>query len=618
MENSNTAILAKEYRLLEILGNKKYTVDYFQREYKWKEENIEQLVSDLVNAFMDNYHTGDSVKDVATYGTYYMGSIVLSNKKGTSSIIDGQQRITSLTLLLIYLYHATGETMKEQISNMIYSDSFDEKSFNIDVPERHECLQALYEKGEYTPKDTDDESTKNMAQRYNDFSKYFPLEDFKGNMLRAFVYWVKEKVILVQITAQSEENAYTIFETMNDRGVPLTSSDMLKGFILSKFKHDEKRNKVNAEWKKDMLKLDEYDSNKGAENHFFQSWLRSQFAITIRQTKVNSVNQDFENIGTRFHNWFKDNYDKGLLADAINGDIENFVETNYRFYLKQFIKIKEAENTFRKDLEHVFYHQFWRIAPSLCYPLYLAPLTLADDEETCNKKIDIVAHFLDNFTVRRSTNFKLFSSSSIRYTMCNLVKTIRGMNIDSLRATLSNTEDAKDDVKDFAESLPNFRLHGMNKPFVKYFLARLTSYVEEGSGMGNHFVDYIRNPHCKPFEVEHIWSEHFEWHEDEFTQKDEFKNCRNTIGDLILLPNGVNQSYGDIPVEEKLPHYIKENLLAQSFCEAAYEKNPTFKSFIKDKGLPFKPYTSFKQKDIQERCLLYAAIANHIWNKSLE
>ncbi len=617
METKNTSILAKDYRLSEILSYKKYSVDYFQREYKWEQINIEQLVSDLVGAFMENYHEGDTIKKVADYGTYYMGSIVLSERNGVNSIIDGQQRITSLTLLLIYLYHATGKTMGEQISNMIYSDSYDEKSFNIDVPERQECLQSLFEKGEYSVKDTDDESTKNMAERYADICNCFPRDDFKGDMLRAFVYWVKEKLILVKITALSEENAYTIFETMNDRGVPLTSSDMLKGFILSKFTHDDKRTKVNAEWRKDMLKLDSYDTNKGAENQFFQAWLRSQFAITIRPSKINSVNQDFENIGTRYHNWFKDNYDKdnGLLKEAINGDIEKFVNENYRFFFKQYVKIKEAEKTFRKDLEHVYYHQFWRIAPSLCYSLYLAPLTLEDDEETCNKKIDIVAHYLENFAVRRSTNYRLFSASSIRYTMCNLVKTIRGKDIEALReALIKETED----IKDFNESLPVFRLHGMNGSFIKYFLARLTAFVEEGSGMGNHFVEYMRNPNRKPFEIEHIWSEHFDWHKDEFTQTEEFSQWRNTIGDLILLPNGVNQSYNDIPVVEKLPHYIKENILAQSFCAATYEKNPTFKTFIKDNQLPFKPYTDFKKNDIQERCLLYAAIANLIWNKSLE
>ena len=228
-------------------------------------------------------------------------------------------------------------------------------------------------------------------------------------------------------------------------------------------------------------------------------------------------------------------------------------------------------------------------SPSLCYALYLAPLTLEDSEETCNKKIDIVAHFLENFAVRRSTNYRLFSASSIRYTMCNLVKTIRGKDIAALKeALISETEE----IKDFNESLPVFRLHGMNRCFIKYFLARITSFVEEGSGMGNHFVNYMRNPNQKPFEVEHIWSEHFEWHEDEFKQTEEFNQWRNSIGDLILLPNGVNQSYNDMPVVEKLPHYIKENILAQSFCASAYEKNPSFKAFITKRRRTFWGGTS--------------------------
>ena len=612
--NKNSAILAKDYKLSEILSNKKYTVDYFQREYKWEQINIEQLVTDLVNNFMDSYRPGDSLKDVANYGTYYMGSIVLNDKGSTCSIIDGQQRITSLTLLLIYLYHATNETMREQIANMIYSDSYGEKSFNIDVAERKDCLQALYETGEYTIKDTDDESTKNMALRYEDICNYFPIDDFKGDMLRAFIYWVKDNLILVRIMAQSEKNAYTIFETMNDRGVPLTSADMLKGFILSKFTHDDKRTNVNAQWKTDMLKLDEFDSNKNAENQFFQSWLRAQFALSIRQSKANSVNEDFENIGARFHNWFKDNYDKGLLAEAIDGNIELFMDANYRFFFKQFIKIKEAEKTFRKDLEHVYYHQFWRIAPSWCYPLYLAPLTIGDDEDTCNKKIDMVAHYLDNFTVRRSTNFKMFSSSSIRYTMCNLVLKIRGKNLEELRNKLIEETEI---IDDFDISLIKFKLHGMNSNFVKYFLARITSFIEESSGMGNHFVDYMKNPNRKPFEIEHVWSDHFEWHKDEFSQTEEFKEWRNYIGDLILLPNGINQSYNDLTVEKKLPHYIKENLLAQSFCESAYQNNPSFLSFVKANKLSFKPYKDFKKNDIKDRCKLYAELASLIWNKEL-
>lgn len=615
MENIDKVIRAKEYTLDEILGNKKYTVDYFQREYKWQTLHIEQLVSDLVGAFMDNYKDGDKPKDVAKYSTYYMGSIVVSEKHGTFSIIDGQQRITSLTLLLIFLYHATNKTMGEQLSNMIYSDSYGEKSFNIQVPEREGCLKSLYESGSYTPSDDDDESTRTMVARYEDICSCFPMDDFiaKEDSLRAFVYWIKQNLIMVRISAMSDENAYTIFETMNDRGMPLTPSDMLKGFILSKFTHDDRRQSVNNQWKKDMFVLDDFDNN--AETLFFQSWLRSQYAQTIRPSKAGSVNQDFENIGTRFHNWFKDNYDKDLLAKAINGNIENFVSTTYRFFFNQFVKIKEAEKTFNPALPHIFYNNHWGIAPSLGYPLYLAPLVETDDDETCNKKIELVARFLDNFVVRRATNYRLFSQSSQRYTMCNLVRTIRGNSLDELRNNLlASTEE----IADFNEALPHFRMHGQNKYFIKYFLARLTSYIEEQSGMGNNIVKYLKNPDCKPYEIEHIWSDHYEWFAALFPQKTDFDECRNTIGDLILLPNGVNQSLNDLPAKDKLPHYIKENLLARSLCDGTYQNNPSFIQFFTQKGIPFKYYTDFTKEDIQERCRLYATIAAQIWDKTLD
>ena len=613
MENNNKRnILAKDYPLAEILGNKKYTVDYFQREYKWEKINIEQLVSDLVNAFMESYREGHKTIDVANYGTYYMGSIVLSEKGGSASIIDGQQRITSLTLLLIYLYHATNKTMSEQLSNMIYSDSYGEKSFNIQVEEREPCLKALYETGDYTVKDTDDESTRNMAERYQDICDCFPKDLFTEESLRSFVYWVKNNLILVKITAMSEENAYTIFETMNDRGVVLTSSDMLKGFILSKFSHDDKRKSVNAQWKKDMLLLDAFDSS--TESQFFQSWFRAKYAITIREGKANSVNMDFENIGARFHNWFKENIDRGLLSEAINGEIEEFIEKYYRFYLNQFIKIKKAEQELNRNLPHVYYLRFWGIAPSLSYPLFMAPLKIDDTEEVCNQKIEIVAKHIDNFVVRRSVNYRLFSSNSIRYTMCNLVKSIRNKSVEELKTVLAkNTEQ----IDNFSMAMPKFRLHGQNGRFVKYLLARITSYVEEQCGMNSNFVVYMTNPECKPYEIEHIWSDHYEWHTDEFDQTDKFNETRNSIGDLVLLPNGVNQSLNDLETPKKLPHYIKENILAKSLCKQTYEKNPSFTNFVELNKLSFMWYDDIKKKDIANRCKLYAELANLIWNKEL-
>lgn len=248
MPNIENIITAKEFSLQDILSNKKYSVDFFQREYSWGKENIIQLVYDLTNAFFENYHTGDTPQSIDNYNSYYMGPIVLFEQNGKSSIIDGQQRITSLTLLLIYLKHKAEKIMEDFPKEMIYSSSRGTKSFNIEIPERVKCLESLYNNNEYEPKDDDENSVFNMTYRYADIDGAFP-EDMSEDELRLFIYWLVEKVILVKITATSDKNAYMIFETMNDRGLSLSSTDMLKGFLLSKYSNHENRTLREQKWK---------------------------------------------------------------------------------------------------------------------------------------------------------------------------------------------------------------------------------------------------------------------------------------------------------------------------------------------------------------------------------
>lgn len=614
MPNIENIITAKEFSLQDILSNKKYSVDFFQREYSWEKENMVQLVYDLTNAFYENYHTGDTPESIDNYNSYYMGPIVLFDQNGKSSIIDGQQRITSLTLLLIYLKHKAENIMEDFPNGMIFSSSRGKKSFNIDIPERTKCLESLFNDNGYEPKEDDEESVINMTSRYSDINEAFP-DEMSDEELILFVYWLQEKVILVKITATSDKNAYMIFETMNDRGLSLSSTDMLKGFILSKYTNPDSRKKREQNWKTDIQELNSY--SKGTDSQFFQSWLRAQFAETIRQGAVGSINQDFETIGERFHYWFRENYDKGLLKTAINGDIEKFIDNNYSFYLKYFLKIKEAENVFDSTLPHVYYAACWGFADSLKYPIMLAALNTTDSDDTCKQKIDMVAKFVDIFCVRRSVNYRLFSASSLRYTMCNLTLKVRNLSLEELKVTLQTTIDNdKNNEKDNSfDSLNNFRLHQKNKYFVKYYLARITSFVEEGSQMPSNFVNYLFNPDCKPYEIEHIWADNMSYHSDEFTQKYEFDEFRNKIGALMLLPNGSNQSYGGADYPEKMPHYIKENILAKSLCKETYDHNPNFTNFVKETNLPFKAYSEFKKDDVLSHCELYRQISELIWGK---
>jgi hypothetical protein len=532
----------------------------------------------------------------------------VSVKDGQRSIIDGQQRLTSLTLLLIYLNNLQKELgQSEKLESFIFSEKYGEMSFNIQVEERINCMEALFKTGDYEPKEGDDESTINMASRYDDIEKAFP-EEIKNNVLPFFIDWLKYNVVLVEISAYSDENAYTIFETMNDRGLNLTPTEMLKGFILSKFEDSKKRQKANELWKMSMQELHTYD--KDEDQRFIQAWFRAQYAETIRPGKAGSKNEDFEKIGTRFHSWFRDNLHKVGIEQDVSDGFQSFIDKDFKFFLNAYKHVLSAERKLSDTLQHVFYIRRWGIANSLSYPLLLASLKATDHSETVMVKIDLVARYIEAFVVRRSVNFRKFASSSIRYTMYTLVKEIRRTEVGELKAILKRK---LEEMEETWTGVENFRLHGQNRVFVKFLLSRITSFIEQQSGFSSSFEKYYHNPGGKSFEVEHIWADKYAKHKDEFDQEADFQESRNRIGALVLLPRGTNQSYGAKPYNEKLSHYIKENLLVQSLCPLTYKNNPNFLSMKNKFSLPFKAHEEFKKADISDRQKLYQAVCESIW-----
>ena len=123
----------------EILSNTKYGIDYYQREYKWRSQDIEALISDLSGKFESVVDIELGRTSVQNYAHYFLGSFVVSVKDGQKFIIDGQQRLTSITLLLIYLRDLARNRNIPNVTSLdmlIYSEMYGNKSFNIDAPER--------------------------------------------------------------------------------------------------------------------------------------------------------------------------------------------------------------------------------------------------------------------------------------------------------------------------------------------------------------------------------------------------------------------------------------------------------------------------------------------------
>ena len=258
--------------LKQLLQNTKYSIHYYQREYMWQRKHIEELIDDLTSEFLDCYTPGDSRLKVQDYGAYFMGSVVLAGRE--NAIIDGQQRFSSLTLLLIYLNNrlrALGKSYSV-IEQMIFSEAYGTKSFNINVEDRYDCMDAIFNDRTFDVTDAG-ESVKNLYGRYNDIIDLFPTDDITDEMLLHFCDWQKEKVFFIEIVATTEQDAHKVFVTMNDRGLSLTSTEMLKGYLLSEIKDDREREKLNGVWKEKVLLLKK-DDDKGDET-FIKAWLRA-------------------------------------------------------------------------------------------------------------------------------------------------------------------------------------------------------------------------------------------------------------------------------------------------------------------------------------------------------
>lgn len=604
-------IEATDTSINKLLKDQKFYIDYFQREYRWEEKHIKTLIEDLTNTFLKSYKEGDKPQEVANYQNYYLGPVVFSVNPETAkkSIIDGQQRITSITLLLIYLNHqqkSFPEEEKVAISELIFSVKHRVKSFNMTDENREECLKALFEEGDYSPSEDDDETVINMVERYQDIHNSFP-EEIDNLALPFFIDWLIENVVIVEITAYSDENAYTIFETMNDRGLNLTPTEMLKGYVLSKISNRKKRNEINEIWKNQMIKL--HDFSKNADQSFFHAWFRGKYAVSIRPGKAGSENQDFELIGSRFHNWFKDNHNL-LFKLNTPDDFYDFFKNDFPFFVKWYLRSWKARQTFDSNLPHLSYIQSWGFAESLQEPMLLASISIKDEESLIQNKLDAVARFIETFTVRRSVNYKKFGQTAIKYTMFNIIKLIRNNGFTELN---TNLKKEIDEIPQQWKGVQHFRLHGMNRKFVKHLLSRISSYVDQLVGKDTTFVNY-HHPKGRQFEIEHIWADKFQEHLDEFDQINDFQVWRNSIGALILLPHGTNQSFNSDKYSDKIEHYLKENTFAQTLHSKYYQKNPNFLKSPLAQQLGFQPHEDFKKNDIVERTSLIQRICEIIWS----
>ena len=236
--------------------NADFLIPDYQRPYAWDETECETLWNDLFNfTFPENSYDNFNNKE------YFLGPIVMfinDNKK--MEIIDGQQRLTTLMLLLRAFYESFGKgedkntsATKRLIATCIWqTDEFNEPTNKLKIDsevatddDRAEFLEIL-QNG-----DVDD----SMKSRYADNYRFFKekISTFKDDFSYYFTYFpirILHNCILLPIEAESQDTALTIFNTLNDRGLPLSDSDIFKSQLYKYYSQHNKEKYFIEEWKK--------------------------------------------------------------------------------------------------------------------------------------------------------------------------------------------------------------------------------------------------------------------------------------------------------------------------------------------------------------------------------
>ncbi|CAM3871852.1 DUF262 domain-containing protein [Alkalicoccus chagannorensis] len=237
--------------------NYTYNVPFYQRGYSWKKEEVSQFWDDIIMAFNENHQE------------YFLGSVVLKNGINTFEIIDGQQRISTLTIFLCAARDCFFNYGYEDNAMNIHTTYISERDLRLQETFRltlSEVNKEVFQKYIQHPLDSTERKTiedfnekpassKHMSninlitayqifkEEIEDFLKQ--REDKKKNLLD-LVEIVLNRFLIVNITVTNDVDAYIIFETLNDRGMELSTSDLLKNHIFSKassFQLEEVRKK---------------------------------------------------------------------------------------------------------------------------------------------------------------------------------------------------------------------------------------------------------------------------------------------------------------------------------------------------------------------------------------
>lgn len=536
-------VKAKEHYIKDLLNDKfLFDIPDYQRAYSWNKDNLKQLIDDIMDSIGLNKENNNVFEE---YEPYFIGSIVLCSKEykddgsGLYDVIDGQQRLTSIIILIATIRDLTkNEAYKNILSSLIYQKPNELMGIKESIRVRVRGKEAeFFKKYVLTDGGTDlineidekeiSEAKQNMLNAIRTFKEVFV--DENGEVLESkldeFTKYFLQKVVVVVITTDSFTSAFRLFNVINARGLPLTNADLLKSENLRVISED-KRNIYTDMWEniEQELGKDKLEQIIGFMRTMKQN--RKATATVYEEFSKKIFVSEPDYIGVNFVEHLKEI--KNLYNKYINeGNIELSSKDNSIYY----------QNLVRIMRDFIPYDE-WMVALIKFIEKFKNDEDILEFLKVLEKRIVIDWVNGNSFADRLARVYKILevidSSSSL--------EEIKKSNvfISDLERTTAYFRNSLDDIEFYSKGR-------MLVP--KYILIRLD--MEKRNGEILDYTNKIMLEHILPRNAKDAyWTTNF--------TVDERKNWCNKLGNLVIINGTKNTKLNNKAFAEKVEQYLSK------------------------------------------------------------
>lgn len=620
-----------EKSIADIFKQVDYGIDFYQREYKWSDKDshkpVSSLLEDIFYRFELEYRDDldPKAENIATFEWYYLNSYMTNEDGGKKYIVDGQQRLTTLTLIHIALYHLS-KTYKlpEHLINTLKSSIYDSTdygtSYCMGIDDRKESMESLFNKGIEGIKSGDFKniSEKNIYENYKVITKILNEKLIvKDNpkatthKLHFFTLYFRQRIKLVEIQITKSKDVHMVFEVINNRGFPLKPYEIFKGSLLGQINKND-LDKYLKIWDEQTEKLAQYKESE--IDKFFSYYFRSK--------SIENSNQ-YDNLGD-------EKYHKSIFMETFNSKfklkhnekgVKDFIESKFLYFSNEYLFTLEKVIHYDLNYEHIYFNNLNDINGQ--FPLILSALTLKDNKN-CEKQKIIAKLYDRHFAILNLT--QSYDSNKFNESMISLLQTIKDKDIEFIEKSFDEellrlVRESKGDKtieQPFKyEFFRNVGYEQLNVKFLRYFFARIEHYIAENANLAvkDYYQLVSQGRGNNAHHIEHILAN------DEnrknlalFENEEEFRIQRNRLGGLVLLKGVVNESSNNELYNDKLRTYSGSGyLFAETLTKDFYKSNPEFRKFIEREELDFQPFDKFGINEIETRHKLLFEIIKKIW-----